>query len=617
MGETAQTRTLDLQLFRDIFNASPIGIAVENLEGHPLFVNPALCSMLGFSEEELYSKHCVDFSPREDAQKDWGLFQQLKAGLIDHYQLEKHYFRRDGSLVWGSLSISLLNSRPSPLVLAMVEDITQKKKAEQELATASERLHLAIESGSVGGWDYDLKTGKNLWFGTAHAQLGISSDETLGSLEEFWERVHLDDREHLRRAIQIARDKHEGFAEDFRVVCRGGTIHWLRSAGRYYYSANGEPERMLGISLDITQSKQAEQALQQVNRALGEQTALLQVREEVLQIFVKNVPVGVAMFDRNMRYLQVSDRWCADYSLDSSRVLGRSYYELLPDIPDRWKEMHRRGLKGETLRADEDRWDRKGGTKWVRWEIRPWWNLDSLPGGILIFAEDITHRKQTEEVLSGMTRKLVEAQELERARIGRELHDDFAQRLVMLTIDLELLGDNPSEVRQRVQELQKQTTEISNDIQVLSHELHSSKLEYLGLMAGMRSLCKEFAERHRIEIDFKSHDVPSSLPREISICLFRVLQEALNNAIKHSAAKHIDVQLRGDLGEIHLVVSDSGKGFDTEAVMQGLGLGLTSMQERVRLVNGTISIESKPMRGTTIHVRVPLQSEHETQREAV
>jgi len=617
MGETAQTRTLDLQLFRDIFNASPIGIAVENLEGHPLFVNPALCSMLGFSEEELYSKHCVDFSPREDAQKDWGLFQQLKAGLIDHYQLEKHYFRRDGSLVWGSLSISWLISRPSPLVLAMVEDITQKKKAEQELATASERLHLAIESGSVGGWDYDLKTGKNLWFGTAHAQLGISSDETLGSLEEFWERVHLDDREHLRRAIQIARDKHEGFAEDFRVVCRGGTIHWLRSAGRYYYSANGEPERMLGISLDITQSKQAEQALQQVNRALGEQTALLQVREEVLQIFVKNVPVGVAMFDRNMRYLQVSDRWCADYSLDSSRVLGRSYYELLPDIPDRWKEMHRRGLKGETLRADEDRWDRKGGTKWVRWEIRPWWNLDSLPGGILIFAEDITHRKQTEEVLSGMTRKLVEAQELERARIGRELHDDFAQRLVMLTIDLELLGDNPSEVRQRVQELQKQTTEISNDIQVLSHELHSSKLEYLGLMAGMRSLCKEFAERHRIEIDFKSHDVPSSLPREISICLFRVLQEALNNAIKHSAAKHIDVQLRGDLGEIHLVVSDSGKGFDTEAVMQGLGLGLTSMQERVRLVNGTISIESKPMRGTTIHVRVPLQSEHETQREAV
>src|ERR1700751_5692941 len=121
----------DIQLFRDAFNASPIGIAVENLDGQPLFANPAFCSFLGFSEKELRDKHCVDFSPREDAQKDWVLFQQLRAGSIDHYQLEKRYFRKDGSLVWGCLSISLLNSHPSPLVIAMVEDITDKKRAEE------------------------------------------------------------------------------------------------------------------------------------------------------------------------------------------------------------------------------------------------------------------------------------------------------------------------------------------------------------------------------------------------------------------------------------------------------------------------------------------------------
>src|SRR5215470_16029615 len=105
----------DYQLFYDAFNASPIGIAVEDLEGRPLFVNPALCSMLGFSEEELRRKHCVEFSPAEDAEKDWGLFQQLRAGTIDHYQIEKRYFRRDGSLVWGRLSISFLKHTP-PLV---------------------------------------------------------------------------------------------------------------------------------------------------------------------------------------------------------------------------------------------------------------------------------------------------------------------------------------------------------------------------------------------------------------------------------------------------------------------------------------------------------------------
>jgi len=99
MADAAQSATLDTELFPDVFNASPIGIAVENLEGEPLFVNPAFCSFLGFSAEELRNKHCVDFSPREDAEKDWALFQQLRAGVIDHYQLEKRYFRRDGSLV--------------------------------------------------------------------------------------------------------------------------------------------------------------------------------------------------------------------------------------------------------------------------------------------------------------------------------------------------------------------------------------------------------------------------------------------------------------------------------------------------------------------------------------
>jgi PAS domain S-box-containing protein len=108
---TPATQIPDIQLFRDVFNASPIGIAVENLDGQPLFANPALSSMLGFSEEELRGKHCVQFSPPDDAEKDWALFQKLRAGSIDHYQLEKRYLRRDGSLFWGRMSLSLLNHR--------------------------------------------------------------------------------------------------------------------------------------------------------------------------------------------------------------------------------------------------------------------------------------------------------------------------------------------------------------------------------------------------------------------------------------------------------------------------------------------------------------------------
>src|SRR5215470_19602144 len=154
MGKGSPNPTPDTRFFHDVFSASPIGIVVENLDGQPLFVNPAFCAILGFSEEEFSGKHCVDFSPAEDAEKDWVLFQQLRAGSIDHYQLEKRYFRRDGSLMWGRLSLSLLNRRPSPLVIAMVEDITDKKNAEKarfRLAAIVESSEDAIVSGTLDG----------------------------------------------------------------------------------------------------------------------------------------------------------------------------------------------------------------------------------------------------------------------------------------------------------------------------------------------------------------------------------------------------------------------------------------------------------------------------------
>jgi PAS domain S-box-containing protein len=321
------------------------------------------------------------------------------------------------------------------------------------------------------------------------------------------------------------------------------------------------------------------------------------------------------MLDREMRYLQVSDRWCADYSVDSSEVLGRSHYDLFTDIPPLWKEMHSRALGGETLRADEDRWDREGGlTTWVRWEILPWRTPSGIVGGILIFAEDITHRKEMAEAISGMSRKLIESQEQERARIGRELHDDINQRLAMLALELGQLEENPSEVQKRVHELRNRTTEISDDVQALSHELHASKLEYLGALGGIKSWCKEFGERHGIQIDFTSPEETISLPPEIGLCLFRVLQEALHNVAKYSGVKRAEVQLREDSDEIHLLVSDLGRGFDLETAIQGRGLGLTSMKERVRLVSGILEIQSKPRGGTTVHVRVPVRSEPTSQR---
>ena len=235
-------------------------------------------------------------------------------------------------------------------------------------------------------------------------------------------------------------------------------------------------------------------------------------------------------------------------------------------------------------------------------------------------ARDITQRKRIERELLGMSRKLIEAHEQERTRIARELHDDVVQRLALLSLELEGVQedvpDAASELRTRIGALVNQTAQIVDDVQLLSHELHSSKLEYLGIVEAAKNFCKEFSERQKVEIDFQSHDLPTGLPTELSLTLFRVLQEALRNAAKHSGVKRFEVRLWGSTGEIHLSISDLGAGFDTETAMKNPGLGLTSMQERLRLVHGELSINSQPRGGATIHARIPFDSSSDSARAA-
>jgi PAS domain S-box-containing protein len=209
-----------------------------------------------------------------------------------------------------------------------------------------------------------------------------------------------------------------------------------------------------------------------------------------------------------------------------------------------------------------------------------------------------------------MNRRLIQAQEQERIRIARDLHDDVSQRLALFAIQLTQLHRDASrtEFRSQVRQMQAEIEELATSVQHLSHKLHCSKLEYLGVVTAMRSWCREFGEKQKMEVDFESCDIPSSLPSEVSLCLYRVLQEALHNAAKHSGVRHFDVQLGANAQEIYLTVRDCGAGFETAAAARGQGLGLTSMRERLTLVNGYLSIESQPKRGTIIHARVPFTS---------
>jgi len=183
--------------------------------------------------------------------------------------------------------------------------------------------------------------------------------------------------------------------------------------------------------------------------------------------------------------------------------------------------------------------------------------------------------------------------------------------MAFLAISLDQMRNSPPgsvpEIRSRTEALFRKTEEISRSLQALSHKLHSSKLEYFGLLNAVESFCHEFSAQHKVEINFSHEHVPNSVPPEISLCLFRVMQASLTNALKHSGVKGFKVRLHGTTYGIHLTVRDDGVGFDPDKALSSDGIGIISMRERVRFVNGTIAIESKPNGGTTIAVDVPLE----------
>jgi len=617
---------------------------------------------------------------------------------------------------------------PFMVLAALVEE---RKAGEAALREGEERLRLAMEAGKLGGWEWDIKSRRNLWFGEAQTLLGMTPAARSGSVEDFWDRVHPDSLGQLRKAIETAKQNHEEFDQEFRVVWTNGALRWLRSQGRFFYAPGGEPERMLGISRDITERKQVEQALRQSESELMEAQRLANVgswwwdpktdtvtwSKELYRIAGID-PSMPAVSYKDHSKLYTAESWerlraAAEEALRTGTGYELDLEMIRSDGARRWLvargEAHRDAsgdvvqLRGtvhditerkraeQALRESEERlhlavragrmyafeWDMltdvivglgesadifnwiddptcvtgrqlverihpedreayavlrarlspeqpnyktsyrllrpDGSVVWLEVNGRVLFDDQGRMLRIIGMVADITERKFAEEVLSSVSRRLIEAHEEERTWIARELHDDINQRIALLAIELEQWAQHPSNsvvvVTDHIRRVSQDVSNLGKDIQALSHRLHSSKLEYLGLAAAASSFCKESSEQQKVEIEFSHAGIPRSLPKEISLCLFRVLQEGLQNAVKHSGERHFRVELHGTSKGIQLTVNDLGVGFDEQDAMGRRGLGLISMRERMQLVGGAFSIESKPGGGTTIRARVPFVAE--------
>src|SRR5882757_6656015 len=593
------------QLFHYLFEQASLGIAVEDFEGNLLLANPALSSMLGYREDELCGMNCSQFSNPEDSQDDCALFEQLRAGVIDKYSLEKRYVTKHGGQLWGRLNVSLLRNGDgeSPLVFAFVEDITERKRSEEALRESEERFRLAAQAARMYAYEWDVQTDTVVRSEEYMNVLGYSHQQKELTRQQILAAIHPDDRALFIGSVDQLTPQNSTSQVSYRVLRPDGSVVWLEKSARGFFDEQGKLLRMIGMVANITDRKRAEQAQRE--------------SEDKLRLLLDSTAEAIYGIDLEHR--------CTFCNLACLRALG---YERIDEVVGKNMHdlMHHTRADGTLFPVEECRAHRviQTGTgdhaeEEVIWRTNgtgfpaEYWSYPQLRGeevvGAVVAFADITERKLAQSALASVSGKLIEAQEQERIRISRELHDDIGQRIALLGIGLQQLQEGPLEFRGRIAELQRQTAGIAVDIQSLSHELHSSQLQYLGIAAAMRGFCQEFGKQQKVEIDFRINDLPSALPPDISLCLFRVLQEALHNSARHSAVRHFEVRLWGTSSEIHLTVSDSGVGFDIEAAKASRGLGLINMEERVKLLKGTFAIESQLQRGTTIHASVPFRSD--------
>jgi PAS domain S-box-containing protein len=345
--------------------------------------------------------------------------------------------------------------------------------------------------------------------------------------------------------------------------------------------------------------------------------AVLRESEERFRLLANTTPSLIWMCDDHGMTTYLNDRRFVYTGSDKNAGYGDTWISFIhPDDVHYVLDSFSRSLKTRQGYTREYRLRRSDGVyRWVFNVASPRVNDDGSFGGFIGSIIDITDQKLAREALQKLSGQLIEAQEKERRRIARELHDDICQRLALLSVELGQASRSSNGSTNKLEEIRKHCSEIANDVQTLSHKLHSSKLDYLGIAPALKGFCEEFSRQHEVMVEFREINVPGDVPKDASLCLFRVTQEALRNAVKYSRTNSFAVELTGGADEVQLEVTDWGAGFDVQEARRNRGLGLISMRERVNLVHGRFSIESVPGEGTRVIAFVPLAAQNESSPE--
>jgi PAS domain S-box-containing protein len=587
--------------YRDLVENSLDLICTHDLNGVLLTVNLAAARALGYEPAEIVNRNVREFlSPKSHEEFDAFLATMREKGTSAGFMRLRT--KTGETRIWRYASTLRTEGVEAPIVRGVAHDLTDILQAQKALRKSEERLRAAIEVGRMYAWEWDPATDTVLRSRECMGILGLDGAHRNGFAKDYFSLVHPDDRAKLWSLATSLTPENAEYRTEYRRFRSDGTLLWLEESGHATFDRAGQMVRLIGITADITEHKRMEEKL----RASEERSRRLIYASPVATIVTHGL---------EHRNEIVNDKFTALFGYTREDVPSAVEWWPLAYPDQAYREAVREEWEARALEAIKNRSEIAPMEATVRCKDGSFRHIEfhfaSLGETNLVSFVDLTDRKRAQDELARLGGRLLQAQEEERARIARDLHDDICQQLSLLGIELGKLSEMQSGVgfRDQVNHLQKHASEILKSVGAISHELHSSKLDLLGLKVAVRSLCQEFAESYRVRVDFAEEGLPSLLPKDISVCLFRVAQEALRNGLKHSQASHFHVQLTGTSGVVHLRVRDQGVGFDPDAGMNQRGLGLISMRERLTLVGGTVEIRSKLGDGTEIHCRVPVTSQ--------
>jgi PAS domain S-box-containing protein len=473
-----------------------------------------------------------------------------------------------------------------------VLDITERRQSEE----ARFRLASIVESSDDAIISKDLDGIIRSWNLGAQHIFGFREEEAVGQHITILVPPELQEEEEVilqstRLGKKVEHYETVRLTKEGRRIYVSMTISPLRDAmGRIVGASK--------ITRDITDRKRAEEELKK--------------SEKRFRLMADSAPMLIWLSGPDTLATDFNKTWLEFTGRTIQQELGEGWVSNLhPDDLHRHLKTYADAFDKKQKFTSEYRLRRHDGQyRWMLDQSVPRFLEDGAFAGYVGYCLDISDQKETRAARLELSGRLIHAQEAERERVARELHDNINQRLALLANGIQeceqatSANGDPSKKKQ-LQELWQLTNDVATDIQLMSHQLHPSKLHFLGLAAAVRDLCHELARQHKIEIECTVRDLPQDLEENVSLSLFRTVQESLNNVVKHSHARHAKVELTRETTVIQLRVSDDGIGFNPEQSRNRHGLGLVSMRERLRSVGGEFSIWSKPSLGSQVKGTVP------------